>query len=202
MQRYQNGKIYAIRSYQTDKMYIGSTCMPLPKRLYAHRKDKIYYEAGKYNYVTSFEMLEFDDHYIDLVEEFPCGNKMQLCRREGEIMRATENCVNMIVAGRTRAEYRRDNAEQLKEQAKEYHQRPEVKQMKKEYEQRPEVKQKQRLYHQRPEVKQHKTEKHTCDCGGKYSTASKARHFKTKQHREFEAFMALTEEQVTAMLYY
>jgi hypothetical protein len=189
MQRYNNGKIYAIRSYQTDRVYIGSTCMPLAKRLYAHRKHKERFEAGMYNYVTSYEMLEFDDHYIELVEEHPCDNKMQLERREGQIMRATENTVNMRIAGRTDAEYYRDNAEKIKEQMKEYKQRPEVKQRMKQY-------------HQRPEVKQRRAEKHECDCGGKYTTGKKSQHPKTKQHMEFEAFMALTEEQVRANLFY
>ena len=65
MNRYNNGKIYAIRSHQTDKVYIGSTCDILAKRLYVHRRHKIDYENEKYNYVSSFEMLEFDDAYID-----------------------------------------------------------------------------------------------------------------------------------------
>ena len=113
MQRYNNGKIYAIRSHQTDRVYIGSTCMPLAKRLYGHRRDKKKFENGKCTYVTSFEMLEFPDAYIELLEEHPCQNKMQLCRREGEIMRATENTVNRNVAGRTQAEYYRDNVEKI-----------------------------------------------------------------------------------------
>ena len=117
MQRYQNGKIYAIRSNQTDKVYIefGSTCMPLSKRLYGHRKDKKNFDNGKFRFVSSFDMLEFPDAYIELLEEFPCDNKMQLERREGQIMRATENTVNMRIAGRTIAEYRRDNVEQIRQ---------------------------------------------------------------------------------------
>jgi hypothetical protein len=31
--KYQHGKIYTIRSFQTDKFYIGSTTQPLSKRL-------------------------------------------------------------------------------------------------------------------------------------------------------------------------
>jgi hypothetical protein len=196
MNRYNNGKIYAIRSNQTDKVYIGSTCDTLPKRLYVHRNNKKRYEKGKYHYVTSYEMLEFDDAYIDLVEEFSCANKMQLERREGEIMRATENTVNRNIAGRTKAEYYRDNIVKMKE----YTQRPEVKQKMKEYQQRPEVKQKMKEYQQRPEVKQKKKERHECLCGSRYTTANKAHHLKTKKHKEYVEFMALTEEQVRAMI--
>ena len=35
--KYAQGKIYAIRSPSTDKIYIGSTCDTLAKRLYGHR---------------------------------------------------------------------------------------------------------------------------------------------------------------------
>lgn len=38
--KYLNGKIYTIRSHQTDKFYIGSTCSPLHKRLFKHRSNK------------------------------------------------------------------------------------------------------------------------------------------------------------------
>jgi hypothetical protein len=116
-------------------------------------------------------MLEFDDHYIDLAEEYACQNKMQLERREGEIMRATENTVNRYIAGRTKAEYRRDNVVKIKE------------------------------YTQRPEVKLHLEERHECLCGGRFTTDNKAQHHKSKKHKEYVEFMALTEEQVKAMLY-
>ena len=35
---YANGKIYTIRSHQTDKYYIGSTTQPLSKRFYQHKQ--------------------------------------------------------------------------------------------------------------------------------------------------------------------
>ena len=178
--------------------------MPLAKRLCAHRESKKKFEAGKYHYTTSYELLEFDDHYIELVEEHPCDNKMQLDRREGQIMRVTENTVNMRIAGRTPAEYYRDNTEKYKQYNKQYKQRPEVKQKQRLYQQRPEVKlmkkEYDQRYYQQPEVKQHRAEKHECDCGGKFTRKHKAEHFMTKQHRAYEQFMALTEEQVRAWL--
>ena len=36
--KYQNGKIYKIWSMETDEIYVGSTCQPLHKRMYDHRK--------------------------------------------------------------------------------------------------------------------------------------------------------------------
>ena len=38
-ERYEQGKIYQIVNDINDQAYIGSTCMPLSKRLYGHKKD-------------------------------------------------------------------------------------------------------------------------------------------------------------------
>jgi hypothetical protein len=53
---YQNGKIYTIRSYQTDDVYYGSTTQPLSKRLSGHKAHYKQWQKQNYNYVTSFEM--------------------------------------------------------------------------------------------------------------------------------------------------
>jgi len=107
MPNYQNSKIYAIRSHsQPDKVYIGSTTQTLAQRLGKHRTAlKCYQNEKKHSKMTCFDLLETPDHYIELLEEFPCENRHQLNKREGELIR--ENvCVNKVVPGRTRAEYR------------------------------------------------------------------------------------------------
>ena len=53
--RYLNGKIYTIRSFQTDKFYIGSTIQPLHKRLHEHRRK---YNAGT-STITSREIVQY-----------------------------------------------------------------------------------------------------------------------------------------------
>ena len=97
---FQNGKIYAIRSHQTNKVYIGSTTQTLAQRF------------GKHKHLTndcsSIQILVFNDAYIELLEEFPCVNKMQLNRREGELIRLN-NCVNKRIEGRTKVEYREEH---------------------------------------------------------------------------------------------
>lgn len=114
--RYKNGLIYSIRSFYTDKYYIGSTCMPLCKRLYNHRKT---YEAHIKNDTTTpsctaFEILKYEDHYIELVELYACNSKTELERREGEIQRLhKDEIVNYNIAGRTRSEFYADNKEQI-----------------------------------------------------------------------------------------
>ena len=99
MVNYQNGKIYAIRSFATDKYYIGSTCNPLHKRLYQHKSDK---NSAKNRYRTSFEIVKYDDCYIELLEEFSCENKNQLQKREGELIRESKSdVVNIVIPLRT-----------------------------------------------------------------------------------------------------
>ena len=119
---YKNGKIYSIRSHQTDKVYFGSTCSPLAKRLYEHKNKYKLFLNGKYHYNSSFEILKYDDVYIELVEDFPCENKNQLFKREGEIIRGG-GCVNKNIAGRTRTnkEYYDDNKEQISQKKKDYY---------------------------------------------------------------------------------
>ena len=111
---YANGKIYTIRSFQTDKFYIGSTTSTLTKRLSGHK-------AGykKERPCASSEIIKYGDAYIELLEDFPCFKRDQLCKREGQLIREhKDNCVNKCIAGRTIKEYREDNKERIIQQNK------------------------------------------------------------------------------------
>ncbi len=115
---YANGKIYTIRSFETDKYYIGSTTSTLTKRLSEHKQK---YKQGKY--CSSAEIIQYGDAYIELLEDFPCFKKDQLCKREGQLIREhKDNCVNKAIPGRTTKEYREDNKEQIIERMKQYRQ--------------------------------------------------------------------------------
>lgn len=114
--KYHNGKIYTIRSYQTDKFYIGSTCSPLHKRFYGHKNDYAQFQNQKYHYITSFEIIKYDDCYIELLELFKCDYKIELRKREGEWIRANKiNVVNKCVAGRSIEQYQIDNKQIISE---------------------------------------------------------------------------------------
>ena len=158
---FANAKIYAIRSHQTDKIYIGSTTQTLAQRFAKHKRKPC----------TSREVLQFDDVYIELLEEFPCANKMQLTKREGHLIR-TMDCVNKQIAGRTRIEYYQDNKETLNEKTKQYYEnnKTELKQYHTQY---------------RIDNVEKINQKYNCCCGGKYINANKNRHFKSKKHLEF-----------------
>ena len=107
---FANGKIYSIRSHQTDKIYIGSTTQSLAVRFGGHKRSMD---------CSSKEILLFDDAYIELIELFPCASKMALNLREGEIIR-TRVCVNKLIPGRTQTEWREDNKETISATNKQY----------------------------------------------------------------------------------
>ena len=120
MPDYKKGQIYAIRSHQTEDIYIGSTTQPLYKRLYTHKKNYKSFLNGKYPYVSSYEIIKYDDCYIELYELCPCNSKQELEKREGEIIRSIE-CVNKYVAGRTHKQHYEENKEKRLQQCKEYY---------------------------------------------------------------------------------
>jgi len=77
MNKYENAKIYAIRSPHTEKYYIGSTISSLSKRFHQHKCQKN----------TSQKIIMLGDAYIELLENFPCKSKDELRKREGEYLR-------------------------------------------------------------------------------------------------------------------
>jgi hypothetical protein len=114
MPNYQNGKIYSIRSRsRADLVYVGSTTQPLSKRFGKHKTPS--------NGTSRKQIIDIGDAYIELIEEYACDNKMELERREGEIMR-TMDCVNTRIEGRTRLEYYQDNKESIIVSTKQYQQ--------------------------------------------------------------------------------
>ena len=115
MPNYSQGKIYTIRCYyDTSLIYVGSTTQPLSKRLGCH---KTLSKTNPNTFVYSTINGEWAKWYIELYERFPCKNKEELEKREGEIIRLVST-LNKKIAGRTRAEYYIYNIDKLKEQKK------------------------------------------------------------------------------------
>jgi len=110
------GFIYAIKSPNTDKIYIGSTFTDINKRLSQHLA------AGTTN---SSIIIAAGDPFIELLEEVMVMNRSELCRKEGEHIKANiDLCVNKLIAGRTLKEsqkaYQTKHAEWYKEYRKEW----------------------------------------------------------------------------------
>jgi len=119
MPDYQKGKIYKIISPSKNLIYYGSTTQTLPQRLAQHIKEnKAYNNKVNTRYCCSYLVIECEDYKIELVEEYPCNNKQQLNKKEGEYQKSNE-CVNTHIAGRTTNEYYQDNKKQIYENRKE-----------------------------------------------------------------------------------
>ena len=113
MPDYQKGKIYKLWCPDNDLIYIGSTTQPLYSRYREHK--------SRGNSCISKLLFEASDNVkIELIEEYACNNKMELTKKEGEIMRIND-CVNKFIAGRTQKEYYEDNKEQIEEWKKQYY---------------------------------------------------------------------------------
>jgi hypothetical protein len=116
---YQDGKVYCIRSHQTDKVYVGSTCQALSARMAGHRRQFNCFLNGKQNKVMSFDILQYNDAYIELICNHPCNNKEELLKEEGHYIRTTPNCINKTILGRTRNEYGKEYYDKNKETVQE-----------------------------------------------------------------------------------
>ena len=113
MPDYQLSKIYKLWSPSTNLIYIGSTTQTIAQRLADHLRNYKQFKNGKYNYTTSYKILECEDYKIELIELYPCNNREQLFKKEGEHMKNID-CVNKCIIGKTRKEYRLDNKEKIK----------------------------------------------------------------------------------------
>jgi hypothetical protein len=120
MPNYQDGRIYTVRCRKDDTLiYVGSTTQPLAKRWGEHKKasrtekcqNRLIYKTINGNWT---------DWFIELYEVYPCENKEQLNRREGEIIREIGS-LNITVAGRTSKEYYQDYREEIIETVSQYY---------------------------------------------------------------------------------
>jgi hypothetical protein len=120
-------KVYKLVSPQTDKVYIGSTCQKyLSSRLAGHKCHYKKYLNGTCNYITSFDIVKYDDCKIVLIQSYTdCKNNMEQRMHEQDWIDIYD-CVNKQRAylspeqkeeDKKRADkmYRENNKEKLKE---------------------------------------------------------------------------------------
>ena len=170
MPDYSKGKIYCIRSFQTDDVYIGSTTQTLAQRLGKHKVSYKLYLKGKGKYVTAYKILKYHDYYIELITLYPCSCKAELEAEEGKFIREW-NCVNKTIIGRTQKQWRFDNREKLKEQKKQYY--IDNIDKKKEYDKQYYI-----------DNKERKKQKLTCICSCNIRRGNIRTHQKTKKHKD------------------
>ena len=149
------GKVYALKSHQTPNIYVGSTTGRISTRFVTHKSSHKLYQNTKH--LTSFELLQNNDCYIEIIEELPNCTKEQLKKREGYWIKKM-NTVNHVIAGQTQKEWKTLNNVQIIASNKQYYE------------------------NHKESINIKKNTKTLCPCGGSYTKANKAQHEKTHKH--------------------
>ena len=167
---YSKGKIYAIKNYDNNKIYIGSTTWDLGKRFNEHVKrrndPKFIDKPDNWLLYQAMHDLGKDIFYFEEVESFPCENASQLRAREGYWIRHFQSWIpeygyNKKLENRSRKEYYEDRREFTIEQSKKYTEQ------------------------NREKVFEWKNTHFVCECGGSHTNSTKARHIKTLKHQDW-----------------
>lgn len=204
---YSRGKIYLIRNKDNENLiYVGSTIeIYLSKRFQKH---KSHYNCSLYQYINNpNNNTNWNEWYIELYEEYPCENKLQLCKRENEIIRekATINKIGYRTEEMKKEkdkEYRESHKKEIKIRNKKYvennrekilekkaeynenHKEYKLNYMKERYlEKKEEIKEKAKQYREK------NNEKINCDCGSYIFKYKLNDHLKTKKHIDYIGLM-------------
>ena len=92
---YNNAKVYAIRSHNSDEVFIGSTTQTLSKRLADHNTKYRKFLKGTYKKnMKAFGVIKLGNCYIELLQKYPsCSCIEELTQYTNEHMRKNK-CVN------------------------------------------------------------------------------------------------------------
>ena len=166
-EKLDNGKIYKIIDNTNNNVYIGSTCKTLKNRLSHHKSNYKQFLKGLYGYNTSYNLIKNNDYKIELLEACNIKTKQELFEREKYYIQNNE-CINKVVPGRNKKEYREANKDKIKD----YYitNKDKIIEYKKQY---------------RIDNKDKNNENFECECGGKYTRCHKSHHFKSTKHQEF-----------------
>ena len=159
MPDYSSGKIYTIRCYNdTTSVYVGSTIQSLAKRFGEHKRHSN--DFLKYpNHRLYSKINDWSDWYIELYLNYPCASVEELRQKEGEIIRQI-GTLNRGIAGRTSAEWKRDNPDKMKI----HREKDKIR-----------------------EIENGRGEVRLCECGGRFSIKTKREHDRTKRHLRYLA---------------
>ena len=177
--KYENGKIYSIRNWVDDDVYIGSTTQPLSKRFEKHRSNCKSEDKKNRKLYHKMNEIGVEQFYIELIEKVECEDISELRQKEGEWIRKIGS-LNYQIAGRTlqekNATYYQNNREKCTQMSKDWKERN------KEHHAQVSAQ-----YYQdnKDEINEKRNKPNNCECGGKYTTTHKAEHFRSKRHQNY-----------------
>jgi len=89
--------IYKIVCNETKRVYVGSTCRPIERRLKQHEKDYKRYLDNKYHFISSFTVLERGNYNIVLLDSVLCNDKKHRDTLETLHILNENNTVNRVL---------------------------------------------------------------------------------------------------------
>ena len=158
--------------------YIGST-KNFRRRKFEH-KSVCYNENSKHYNLPVYQFIRenggWDSCELNPIEEIEVESKTQARIREQfwkEDRETKIQVLNAINPYSDKAEYLKNYYQENSEKIKKYYE-----------ENREEIREQQKLYYQenKQQINEKQKQKHTCPCGGKYTTIHKNRHLKTLKH--------------------
>ena len=81
-----------------------------------HRSDYKKYLNGSVTFISIFNLFDefgVENCKIEWVEDYPCSSKKELHKKEGEHQKNCD-CVNKLIAGRSKKEHYNDNREEIR----------------------------------------------------------------------------------------
>ena len=201
--KYNRGKIYLIKCKSNENLiYVGSTIEHyLSARFNKHKYQDSCYLYKFINNPTND--TNWNEWYIELYELFPCNSKMELCKRENEIIRerATINKIGYLTEEDKKQrdkQYRETHKEDIKQKDKKYVEKNKEKvlakkaeyneknkeyknqYMKKRYQEK-----KEEIITKAKEFRERNNEKINCGCGSCIFKYKLNEHLKTKKHIDY-----------------
>jgi GIY-YIG catalytic domain len=149
------------RDPTVTECYVGSTCNEVDRR-YKHKSACTNQKSKKHNfYVYRFirEHGSWDNWELIVHEKLPMNNEFECKIRERYWVEQYKANLNKQIPSRTQAEYYVDHKEKINRRHAAYNAANEA----------------------------HLKTKHTCECGGCYTTNHMSHHNKSKRHTTFEA---------------
>ena len=185
MDEIKRGYIYARKSFQTEMQYIGSTVRPLKHRFNQHKTQfKQSLKQNDNKYMSSYELMKYEDVYIELIKEVYCSIH-QLRQMENEEITKNCNTVNINNSYQSKEEFNKYH-QQYHKQYEEKHRTELLTYMKNRRENNKEIF---KEYEQKRDNKVERLEKGRtkilCVCGISHNISCKARHNESKKHKEY-----------------
>jgi len=161
---FHNGRIYLIRNFNNDKIFVGSTTQNLVKNFAYHKNNVIEHRYMNRQLYQDMEKYGIETYYIELHEMFPCKSLEELQKREREVIRQFDTFKKGYnTCDKTMEQIKQNREKHHLEYCSEYY----------------------KLH--KDELLLSKKQKFICPtCGGKFTRVNKQQHLKSIKHNSID----------------